>query len=91
MTHVPTGVVVTATEERSQHQNRQVARARLEAELVSRARATAHRQENDTRQATHADHRSFTWTGWRDEVRGPGGRKTSMRRALAGRISPLVQ
>lgn len=89
MTHVPTRVVVTATEERSQHQNRQVARARLEAELVSRARAAVHTKVNSERRAAHADHRSFTWTGWRDEVRG--GSKASMRRVLAGRLEPLVR
>lgn len=36
--HRPTGIVVTATERRSQHQNRQVALERLAARLAARAR-----------------------------------------------------
>ena len=36
LTHVPTGIVVQATERRSQHQNREVALRRLEAALERR-------------------------------------------------------
>lgn len=88
--HLPTGVVVTATEERSQHQNRQVAWTRLEAALADLAQTAQHDNTNGQRRETLSDHRSFTWTGWRDEVRGPGGVKASMRRALAGRLGPLL-
>lgn len=38
ITHLPTGVVVTARESRSQHRNRETALARLRAELAERAR-----------------------------------------------------
>ena len=38
ITHLPTGVVVTATESRSRHQNLQRAMARLEEKLVARSR-----------------------------------------------------
>lgn len=90
LTHVPSGVVVTATEERSQHQNRTVAWARLEAVLSTQAHREAAEVVNGQRQVAFEDHRSWTWTGWRDEVRGPGGQRTSMRRALAGRLDPLL-
>lgn len=38
ITHLPSGVVVTATESRSRHQNLQTARARLEQKLAARQR-----------------------------------------------------
>jgi protein subunit release factor B len=38
LTHRPTGIVVTATERRSQHQNRAVALERLAAKLAARRR-----------------------------------------------------
>jgi protein subunit release factor A len=37
ITHLPTGVVVTATESRSRHQNLQRAMARLEGKLAARS------------------------------------------------------
>ena len=89
LTHLPTGVVVTATEDRSQHVNRQRAWQRLEAALVARSAADTHAEQNAVRQAAHGEYRSWTWCAWRDEVTGPPGR-TSMRRALAGRLDPLL-
>lgn len=38
ITHLPTGIVVTATESRSRHQNLQKAMARLEDKLAARSR-----------------------------------------------------
>jgi ribosome-associated protein len=38
MTHLPTGIVVTATESRSRHMNQQRAMARLEEKLAARLR-----------------------------------------------------
>src|SRR5882672_2070535 len=38
LTHRPTGIVVTATERRSQHQNKEVALERLAAKLAARNR-----------------------------------------------------
>ena len=38
LTHLPSGITVTARESRSQHRNRQVALARLRTELEERAR-----------------------------------------------------
>ena len=43
LTHLPTGIVVTARESRSQHRNREAALARLRAELEERARPAAPR------------------------------------------------
>ncbi len=91
LTHLPTGIVVTATEERSQHQNRTVAWERLTAELDTRNRETAHRQVNAGRADTFDEFRTWTWTGWRDEVKGPGGVRSSMTKALAGRLDPLLR
>lgn len=90
LTHLPTGIVVTAAEERSQHQNRTVAWQRLTDRLASAQCAGEHAATNSARRSVLAEGRSWTWTGWRDEVRGPDGRRTSMARALAGRLSPLL-
>lgn len=89
LTHLATGTVVTATEERSQHRNRQVAWDRLRSTLEAEAQRDAREQSNGTRSAMMDEFRSFTWTGWRDEVRGPASR-TSMSKALAGRLDPLL-
>lgn len=90
LTHLPTGIVVTASEERSQHQNRSVAWQRLTDRLTSAGRTAAHEATNDVRRAVLDEGRSWTWTGWRDEVRGPDGRRGPMGRALAGRLDPLL-
>lgn len=90
LTHLPTGIVVTATEERSQHQNRTVAWQRLTDRLAQQAATTTHEALNETRRDVLGEARAWTWTGWRDEVKGPHGRKTSMTRALAGRLGPLM-
>lgn len=93
LTHLPTGTVVTATEERSQHQNRQVAWTRLEAVLRERHEASQHQAVNrQRREATNGDRasRQFTWTQWRDTVKASDGRKASYRQALAGRLDAIL-
>lgn len=67
MVHEPTGTIVTATEERSQHQNRKVARERLEKALTTEvsmnyALSTA----------------QWNWCQWRDEVILPNRKRKSM-------------
>ncbi len=91
LTHIPTGVVVTATEERSQWLNKQVAFRRLAEELNRRRVSETHAESNATRRDAHSEFRTWTWTAWRDTVTGPGGVKTSMERALAGRLDPLLK
>ena len=90
LTHTPTGVTVTAVEERSQHANRQVAWARLRAALAERADQAWRTETNQGRVDTITAATEWTWCGWRDTVTGPGGRRTTMRRALAGRLDPLI-
>jgi protein subunit release factor A len=83
--HFPTGIVVTATEERSQHQNRAVAWERLRRALESRSQQAHHDDLNQVRNSALSEPRAWTWTGWRDEVKGPNGQKASMSRVLSGR------
>lgn len=90
LVHRPTGTKVTATEERSQYQNRQVAWGRLEQALGDQMAVEAHEELNADRSSSFGGPRNFTWTAWRDEVKGPGV-KTSMSRALAGKIGPLLR
>lgn len=73
MTHIPTGLVATATEHRSQHKNRVLARQRL-AEKV-----TKHVAKNDEHVSLDAQ---WDWCSWRDEVTLPDGTKRSMSATL---------
>lgn len=88
--HYPTGIIVTATEDRSQHRNRVVAWERLTARLAADAAAEQHEATNAVRRDVLGEGRSWTWCGWRDEVRSPDGRKASMRRVLAGRLALIL-
>lgn len=91
LTHLPSGTVVTATEERSQHQNRAVAWRRLHEVLAERSEATAHARRNQERVEDLGAHRTFSWTAWRDEVRTPSGGRASMQTALRGRLRALLK
>lgn len=71
ITHIPTGTVVTATEDRSQHRNRVVALERLRTKLDG---GTVDNYDL-------ADVR-WEWCDWRDEVVLPDGTKKSMSRVL---------
>ena len=90
LTHLPTGLVVTATEERSQHQNRLVAWARLEERLSAVASADVAEATNESRREQLDEFRAWTWCGWRDEVKGPNGRRASMKRVLQGRLQLVL-
>lgn len=90
LTHLPTGTVVTATEDRSQHVNRDVAWHRLQARLNGLEANARHEGTNTSRRADLAAGRTFTWTGWRDEVRTPDGHTTNMTRALRGDLGRLI-
>lgn len=67
--HNPTGTVVYASEQRSQHQNREVARQRMEAKLIEQA--------SGGRQVL-SENQTWDWCDWRDEVTLPNGRKKRM-------------
>lgn len=90
--HRPTGMVVRASEERTQGRNREIALARLAERLVE-AEASRSQQVVDSERSSQISgrERQFTWTGWRDEVKGPGGVRGSMSRILAGRLEPLLR
>lgn len=90
ITHLPSGIVVTATEERSQHQNRQVARQRLTEKLQTINDQYQHNSMNEQRDSYNNGEIAFVWTSWRDEVKMPNGKKTSMKKALSGKLSPLL-
>lgn len=90
LTHLPSGTVVTASEERSQHLNRLVAWDRLGARLTAIAEAEAAAATNGVRREQLSEFRSWTWCGWRDEVKGPDGRKGSMKRALSGNLRRIL-
>lgn len=90
ITHLPTGIVVTAVEERSQHLNRQMAEQRLTEKLMNVQANHKHMRMNEQR-SDYDDNIVFVWTSWRDEVKRSDGKKTSMKKALSGRIGPLLK
>lgn len=88
--HLPTGLMVTATEERSQHQNKQVALKRMQEALSARLSAEYHESRNLARTQQMRPQIAFCWTDWRDEVKSSTGRKMSMKKALKGDMSRLL-
>ena len=95
LTHLPTGTVVTATEDRSQHANRKVAWKRLQETLGNQADHASAAKINSTRRShfdlnNWGENRSWVWCGWRDEVKRPDGKTASMKRSLSGRLAPIL-
>jgi ribosome-associated protein len=90
LTHLPTGIVVTAADSRSQHENRRVAWQRLQAAVDARDTQRRHAERNAERAGEFTGGRSFTWTAWRDQVRADNGARVSMSKALAGRLGSLL-
>lgn len=90
LTH-PSGVQVVATEQRSQHQNRRVAWERLRKRLGEQALAESHESVNQDRSDQMSGKRDWSWTQWRDEVKGPGKIKGCMSRCLSGKLDKLVR
>lgn len=84
-----TGVVVTATEERSQRRNREVAYRRLARAVDELDRSRQLQDVNEVRSSAFEGSAAYLWCGWRDRVDGPHG-STSMRRALRGYLAPLL-
>lgn len=89
MTHRATGIVVTATESRSQHENRRMARQRLTDALDRRREATMSATANAVRRTGFDQDQVWTWTQWRDQVRSPDGSRASMAKVLKGRFDLL--
>lgn len=91
LTHVPTGTMVTASEERSQLKNREKAWERLEIRLRENY------NQSDTAMVTEAKMKQFrlddawSWTDYRDEVKNPCGVTSSMQRALRGDLKKLLK
>lgn len=90
LTHLPTGIVVTATEDRSQHVNRKVAFERLTNKLESINEQVLSHRINEDRKSFMSGSRSFSWTEWRDELKTSDGVRVSMKKALAGKLDKVV-
>lgn len=91
LTHLPTGVVVTAAEDRSQHTNRRVAWARLEAAVERKTSSQMQREANDAKAAFFGGSRTWTWCAWRDQVTAPSGASASMKKVLRGDFRVLLR
>lgn len=90
LTHIPSGVVVTATEDRSQHVNRRVAWERLHSAIEAQINSRQGAELGVRRRAQFGGVRDWTWVGWRDRVTSPDGESMSMTRALRGGMARLV-
>jgi peptide chain release factor 1 len=81
--HVPSGLVVTATRSRSQHDNRATATAELQRRLDERQEASLTQAENTVRsqQIADAGRPAKTWT-WNDQRREVVDHATGQRYAM---------
>lgn len=89
LTHVPTNLVAISADERSQHQNREIAFKRLQQRVQEHYASQQNLIEDELRQAQLKLDDAWVWTSWRDEVKTPAGRKASMKKTLKGNFSFL--
>jgi peptide chain release factor 2 len=83
-------IVVTAEEDRSQHKNKAVAWKRLEERVREVHESELCAAQNESKAQYFSGERDYSWTSWRDEVSGPFG-KMSMKKALKGRLDPILK
>lgn len=94
--HLPTGIEVTASEQRNQHQNRRKARERLSYQLENISSEINHQHVNAVRSEqfdlnNQSDRgQCWTWTDYRDEVKTPAGKKSSMSRTMKGKMDKIL-
>lgn len=91
LTHYPTSIVVTATEERSQHLNRKVAWERLYSKVSEITESNNHYENNEIRSSFFNDSPTFIWTEWRNEIKFNNGIKANMQKVLKGDFSKLIK
>ena len=90
LTHVPSGIVVTATEQRTKGQNLAVAWRRLQESFDKQSEALVHSHTNSIRQQSFDADRRYTWTDWRNEVKLPSGSKANMSKVLSGKLELIL-
>lgn len=91
LTHLPSNIVVTATEDRSQHVNRKVAWERLREAIHALNVQDMADAVNSQKVGTVDKPYTWTWTDWRDEVKHFTGRKVNMKKALSGKLGPMLK
>lgn len=90
LTHNPTGITVIATEERSQHKNRERAWKRMKARVEKYEFELLLQSHNNKKNGQLTQDKTWTWTDYRDEVKNPSGAKYSMSSALRGDLTQLL-
>jgi len=90
LTHIPTGITAISADERSQHQNREIAWKRL-VERVTSDHDGNHRAEGASAKAEQFKlDDAWAWVDYADEVRAPSGKRMSMKRALKGELRKVL-
>lgn len=90
ITHLPTNIIVTATEDRSQIVNREVAMSRLKKKLQEQQYLELKFKENSERAKHFIGKKDWSWCSWRDEVISPTGKSMSMKSALKGNLKGIL-
>lgn len=91
LTHLPTGITALSADERSQHQNRELAWSRLQERVATEASEAARMASADAKAEQFSLADAWSWTAYSDEVRSPSGARMSMKRALRGDLTKILR
>lgn len=83
--HIPTGITATAEDNRSQWQNKQSARSKITARLLSISQREF-LDETNTSRSSQINTNTWQWNEWRNTVSIPGYRDIQMDKALKGKF-----
>lgn len=90
LTHTPTGVTAISADERSQHQNREIAWKRLTERVTSAAHEERLSENADVKASQFKLDNAWSWVAYADEVRTPYGKRMAMKRALKGDLRRIL-
>lgn len=90
LTHIPSGIMVFASEERSQKQNREVAWKRLDEKISNIENSQIKQALDHAKREQLNDYNYWTWFAYRNQVKRPDGKTAPYDRCIAGRLEKIL-